>query len=339
MSGEANQAFYKKLYYYVVHNRVSEPWNWSMHNLSPELERVLELKQLTDTQQMSYTNAARRWNEVEKDEFAYALFQVLFEGNYAALIQVALDNPMTCLEGFCWLLSYEESGHKSLDRLSTAAASTPFVYAKVVYGKYFVKERKYEEALKWFRVAALDHNEPSAWYEMGQLYEHGLGISEGNDPEYAFECFKHSAKLGAVIGMEHVARCYNDGIGTPKSTTKAIKWLERVPPHQQRHGALLTVLAEKHLVFHNRGAFRDDCPFAFYLRCRDCDCFVCRSFLYFTKRDFCHPKWRSRWDECLSRCVLVIICFRRRFGAKGVGKMVARHLWGTRADDGWKNKR
>jgi hypothetical protein len=41
----------------------------------------------------------------------------------------------------------------------------------------------------------------------------------------------------------------------------------------------------------------------------------------------------------LSRCVLVIICFRRRFGAKGVGKMVARHLWGTRADDGWKNKR
>lgn len=336
MSREAEQAFYKKLYYYVL-NRVSEPWDWSMHNLSCELKRVLELKQLTDTRQMSYTYVVRLWNEVEKDEFAYALFQVLFEGNYVALIQVALDNPRTCLEGFCWLLSYEESGHKSLDRLSTAAASTPFVYAKVVYGKYFVKERKYEEALKWFRVAALDHNEPSAWYELGQLHERALGVLL--DQGYAFECYKHSAKLGTIIGMEHVARCYKDGVGTHESMAKAIKWLERVPPHLQRHGALLTLLTEKQLVFHKTGAFRHSNPVKFRVECRECDCFRCRSFLYFSKRDSCRPKWLSRWDECLSRCFLVIFCFRYAFGAKDVGKIVARHLWGTRADDCWKNKR
>lgn len=336
------EVFYKKLYYYLKHP-VLNSWVWPP-DVEPCLKKVINWKLFEDTRQLRRRDIAKRWTEVEQNEFAYALFQILFDDQaigFASLLSIAMDNPGTVLEGFCWLYSYEEFP-RSLGRLQRAASQTCFAYAKVVYGKHLLEHNQLNEALELFRHAAQDLNEPSAWYELGLFYEKGLveglerrvyalmGMRE-EDKAYALQCYKKSAKLDSSIGMEQVGRCYKEGIGTFISLTKAIKWLSKIPEHQQRHYDVISLLHTRQKVI-NSGSKKS------WVEYKICDCFKCRTLLYFGWRINCSPRWLSRWDKCMERCVLVIVCFRHHFGVSGVGKMVARHLWSTRADDCWKHR-
>lgn len=331
------EVFYKKLYYYLKHP-VLKSWVWPP-DVEPCLKKVINWKLFKDTRQLTRRDIAKRWTEVEQNEFAYALFQILFDDQaigFASLLSIAMDNPGTVLEGFCWLYSYEETP-RSLGRLQRAATQTCFAYAKVVYGKHLLEHNQLNEALELFRHAAQDLNEPSAWYELGLFYEKGL-VEDVKDDTYALQCYKKSAKLDSTIGMEQVGRCYKDGVGTQKSVAKAIKWLSRVDPEKQRYQenlhALRALQELHHQYFHYGLKVMKKAGSQF----QECDCFKCRTVLYLFLRESCSPKWLSRWDKSAECCLLVIACFRHRFGASGVGGMVARHIWRTRAEDCWKHR-
>jgi hypothetical protein len=91
-------------------------------------------------------------------------------------------------------------------------------------------------------------NEMSSRRDPEAMCKAGLGHEARGRPKAAFKCFKEAAQRRCGIAMFHLARCYEDSIGTEESMNEAFRLYERAA---REFGV---VVAMKRLValFHGR---------------------------------------------------------------------------------------
>lgn len=90
---------------------------------------------------------------------------------------------------------------------------------------YFVGQngvaQDYAEAMKWLRDAA-DKGNDVAMYNIGVLYEEGLGVAK--DPAEAMKWYRKAAHAGNAIAVKNVGRMYENGIGVSVDYGEAMTW-------------------------------------------------------------------------------------------------------------------
>jgi tetratricopeptide (TPR) repeat protein len=333
------QLFYRDLYLYLSNSSFQslKPWQKWEHLTSKPLNDVLVMFYAVRTNQMTKENVAQKFSLLSHDDdgFAKALFGALFTSDYSDLINFVND-VKTIRDGFCWLflttlLKEQQHQENALKKLYECAIKTPFGYAKTCYGIHLRNQEKWKQAYQMFKKAARKHNDCAAWHQLGDCFASGSGVKK-NDYRAVY-CYKKAAKMGSKSCIQNVGFFYSNSRGGRKSLTKAVKWYSKLPDLVNHVEKLKRQMSEIHALNQYLCAMKN-----YY----DCDCFQCRTVLYekiplYKRRD--NTSWFARWDKCKERCFLVILCFRHAFGAKGVGKIVARHLWATRADDCWKRRR
>ena len=85
------------------------------------------------------------------------------------------------------------------------------------------------EAKTASEIAALKRRgrlgDPQAQTELGQCYEHGIGVSENID--LAVKCYRLAAEAGHARAQFYLGRCYEEGNGVFIDTVKAVQWYRR----------------------------------------------------------------------------------------------------------------
>jgi len=80
-----------------------------------------------------------------------------------------------------------------------------------------------KNAIKWLAVAS-DFGIPQAQFNLGVLYEHGIGTKV--DLERAFILYGKASKQNYLEAQNNLAALYYDGRGTEKNIVKALYWLK-----------------------------------------------------------------------------------------------------------------
>jgi len=106
-----------------------------------------------------------------------------------------------------------------------AAAKQGKAYAQynlgVMYDKGVGVPENNTEAVKWFRKAA-DQGLAMAQYNLGALYRIGEGVPENNTE--AVEWFRKAADQGNADAQSMLAYMYADGEGVPENSIRAYVW-------------------------------------------------------------------------------------------------------------------
>lgn len=89
-----------------------------------------------------------------------------------------------------------------------------------IYASDLKKEKKYEEALHWFKESAAANNADS-WFEIGSMYWEGQGVEK--DRAYAVSCYEKELTRDPnhMGGNNHLGRAYFLGEGVPQDYAKA----------------------------------------------------------------------------------------------------------------------
>ncbi len=89
-------------------------------------------------------------------------------------------------------------------------------------------DKKPEEAVKYFKLAAADEKNPNvgAAVRLGAMYATGTGVGT-KDPKESFKWFELAAKAGAPVAMHALAVAYEKGEGVSASPKEAKTWLMR----------------------------------------------------------------------------------------------------------------
>ncbi len=80
----------------------------------------------------------------------------------------------------------------------------------------------YQEALKWFRLAA-EQGSAGDQFNLGLMYKNGFGVPQ-NDQE-AVKWFRLAAEQGNAQAQYNLGLMFNYGIGVPQDYVQAHKWL------------------------------------------------------------------------------------------------------------------
>ncbi len=145
-------------------------------------------------------------------------------------------------------------------KLSTSIQENPEVFARcykeTVNGIKLFNEHRYDEAVDYFRTAALN-GYPNAMSYLGYCYIHEKGVEENRNMGYrylkmaaeqddnaawyflgeyhaaeegeksdsiAFDCYMHAAQKGHKLAQTEVATFYEKGRGVAKNDSLSIKW-------------------------------------------------------------------------------------------------------------------
>jgi len=85
-------------------------------------------------------------------------------------------------------------------------------------------EQNFEEAMKWFRLAAeKDGNDAAYW--IGWLYEEGKGVLA--DPDEAAKWYRIAEGRKDPNGLLSIGEMYEKGLGVPGSISNAEKWYRK----------------------------------------------------------------------------------------------------------------
>lgn len=90
------------------------------------------------------------------------------------------------------------------------------------YGKGVSKS--YEEAVKWYRKAAVMGN-PAAMCSIGYCYDKGDGVPQSY--EEAVTWYRRAAEKGDVTAIRNLGVCYANGWGVAQSHEESITWYHR----------------------------------------------------------------------------------------------------------------
>lgn len=92
-------------------------------------------------------------------------------------------------------------------------------------GHDFFKNKKYIDAVEWFRKAA-EQGYVAAQYGIGKFYRDGkCGFTE--DSNEAVKWFRKAAEQGLVEAQYDLAVCYASGDGVTESYEEAAKWFHK----------------------------------------------------------------------------------------------------------------
>jgi TPR repeat protein len=94
----------------------------------------------------------------------------------------------------------------------------------VLYERGLGVEQNYTEAMRWYRKAA-DQGDVRAQFNIGGLYHEGRGV-EQNYTE-AMRWYRKAADQGDVCGQLNVGVAYSKGLGVEQSDTEAMSWFRR----------------------------------------------------------------------------------------------------------------
>jgi TPR repeat protein len=92
--------------------------------------------------------------------------------------------------------------------------------AMVKLGSIYKKEKDYEEAVKWYTLAAEKGDAHGQAY-LGVLYLKGNGVSQNY--KKAVYWFRKAADQDNVVGQNELGLCYEGGIGVPVNKEKAFQ--------------------------------------------------------------------------------------------------------------------
>ncbi|SVD93974.1 uncharacterized protein METZ01_LOCUS446828 [marine metagenome] len=88
-----------------------------------------------------------------------------------------------------------------------------FQNAEHIKGYDAEKRGDYQEALKWYQLAA-DQGIVNAFVSLGRMYHDGRGIPK--DSKEASKWFRLAAEKGSAGGQEFLGLMYQFGVGVPK---------------------------------------------------------------------------------------------------------------------------
>jgi hypothetical protein len=112
---------------------------------------------------------------------------------------------------------------ESRDRLE-AKARSGIPQAQTVFGLELESEKKFSEAVTWYRKAAAQ-NEANAMRNLGVCYLDGKGITK--QPAEAANWFRKAADLGNQDAPDDLGDLYLDGIGVTKDEAAAAGWYRK----------------------------------------------------------------------------------------------------------------
>ncbi|MBE6297706.1 MAG: hypothetical protein E7088_04315 [Bacteroidales bacterium] len=92
-------------------------------------------------------------------------------------------------------------------------------------GKELYEDKKYEDAIRYLKVAVQEEEDAECAYLLGKCYFYGNGVD--TDLAEAHKYFLESAKANNPEAQYVVYTLYYEGLGVEADTTKAIRWLER----------------------------------------------------------------------------------------------------------------
>ena len=92
----------------------------------------------------------------------------------------------------------------------------------------------FARAAEWYRRAA-DQGLPSAQFNVGYGYAHGIGIAK--DEAEAVRWFERAAAAGHGMAQQSLGLAYLTGQGVTKDETRALMWLELAAESGQKDSA------------------------------------------------------------------------------------------------------
>ena len=92
------------------------------------------------------------------------------------------------------------------------------------YGVNMYNAKNYEEAVKWWRLAA-ELGDARAQFNLGVCYDHGTGVAR-NFAE-AVKWYRFAAEQGVVKAQYYLGLCYKYGVGVERDRQKAKEWLRK----------------------------------------------------------------------------------------------------------------
>ena len=131
--------------------------------------------------------------------------------------------------------------------------------AEILAGGERGAARDYTEAAAWFRKAALQGH-AAAQYNLGCLYEHGLGV-QASDAE-AIDWFRKAAEQGFAAAQNNLSRFYAAGRGTTRDDAEAVAWCRK----SAENGNATAQYRLASMYWQGRGVARDYAETAAWLR-------------------------------------------------------------------------
>ncbi len=168
-----------------------------------------------------------------------------------------LSRWTTCLREMNTLL--ESHGLESM-KLSNLGTPAQFIHTDVDINGYYQKgadfheKKNYEEALKWYRLAA-EEGSDYAQNALGNMYSTGDGVPM--DYERAVDWYRLAATQSNMYAQYNLASMYHKGQGVRKDLQVALKWYLRSAEHgyaQAQENAALLIKASKDGVEYNANA-------------------------------------------------------------------------------------
>ena len=89
-------------------------------------------------------------------------------------------------------------------------------------GEKYYKERKYEEAVKWYHLAA-EQGHAEAQDQLGFCYRTGWGVIKNY--EIAAKWYRKAANQGYAPAQCSLGYCYHNGHGVPENPIESLTWL------------------------------------------------------------------------------------------------------------------
>ena len=109
-------------------------------------------------------------------------------------------------KGGTWLIKALKKGNASAQR---------------TFGMIFQSEEDYEEAVKWYRKAAIQ-GDAKAQVNLGAMYGYGQGVIK--DDKQAVKWYLKAANQNESAAQYNLAQAYFSGIGVVKDDKQAVKW-------------------------------------------------------------------------------------------------------------------
>ena len=91
-------------------------------------------------------------------------------------------------------------------------------------GKQLFNEKKYAEAVVYFRKAA-EYGHALAQYNLGNCYDKGKGVEK--DYAEAVKWYRKAAEQGIALAQYNLGVCYDNGDGVAKDYAEAVKWYRK----------------------------------------------------------------------------------------------------------------
>jgi TPR repeat protein len=120
-----------------------------------------------------------------------------------------------------WLLDAERAARTCEQAVAAHPGVLRFEYQ---LGRALQKEKRYGEALQWFRKAA-DKGIAPAMHMLGATYESGRGVAKNY--VRAIEWYRKAADKDYAPAMGSLGFMYENGRGVPKDEARAVEWYRK----------------------------------------------------------------------------------------------------------------